>query len=143
VSNPLKDATRAIPYEEEQRNLLQFTRLDLFLVCGVACGLGFALLSRALLGATSSVLSEHNIAGGRHRLYCQLDKESNFSLRHYRATLSDCRDLVSAFRCAHRSHGAACRVAIRSGGYWDSVSAGMEVRETFIVRFREGRVQPQ
>jgi len=66
-------------------------------------------------------------------LYRQLDKESDSALRHYRTTLSDCRDLVSAFRCTDRSHRASLCLGVRSPWRWNRVSAGMEVREAFIV----------
>jgi len=109
-------------------------RLDLFLVRGVVVGLGSSLHVRDLLGSTSAVLSEHNIAGGSCRLYCQLDKESNSSLRHYRATPSHCWDIVFAFRCTDRLHRASRSLVIRPPRHWDRVSSGMEVREAFIVK---------
>ena len=87
-----------VTHEEDQRSVLQFTRLDSFLVRGVGIGLGPSLHARNLLGVTSAVLREHNITGGSCRLYCQLGKEPNPSLWHYRAALSHCGNLVFAFR---------------------------------------------
>ena len=128
-----------IAYEEEQRSLLQFTGLDSFLVRDVDVVLGSPFHSRNLLASASPVLGEHDIAGRSYRLYCQLDKESNSSLRDYRTTLPYSRYPISAFRCTDHSHRASRCVAICFPWYWDRVFAGMEVREAFIVKaFRCG-----
>ena len=128
----------AIAYEEDQRSVLQFTGLDSFLVRGLAVGLGSSLHTRNLLESTSAVLGEHNTTGRSRRLYCQLDKESNPSLRHYRATISHRRYFVSAFRCTNRSHRGSHCVAVRCPWNRDRVSPGMEICEAFIMKALPG-----
>src|SRR5689334_18162075 len=104
-----------------------------WLVVSVGIGLGCSFHRRNLLASTAPVLSEHNIGGGGCRMYCQLGKESNTPLRHYRATPSYCRDPVSAFRCTARSHRPSRCMDNRYSRRRDRVCRGMEICEAFIV----------
>ena len=112
----------------EAHRLLQFTGLDVLLVRRLADCLGVTQPCRFVLASAQAGLGEHNSPGRGYRLCCELEEESNFSLRHYSTDPADSRYGALALRHGNRQCAAADRLGTCWRGNLRRVSAGMEIR---------------
>jgi len=117
VVRPLNFTVRRRRYGHhlvEAHRLLQLTRFDLLLVCGLADCLGAARPCRFVLASARAGLGEHHSPGSRYWLCSELEKESNLSLRDHCTALADRRYGVPTLRRRHLQ----CSAMDRLGTCW-------------------------